>query len=397
MTLFTPLRRMAVLILAAMGLAFATPAQDNAAAAAPKPIISVLLPLQLDSLFELDKYRFGNNIPRFALPYLEFYNGVQLAVDSLRKEGLPVHINIVDSRELGSMQVALTNPLVRQSKLLIGVAANVNELRQMAEFAKAKRIPLLSATLPNDGGIKYNNLLYVLNPTMRTQCEALFGYVQAQHSKDNVILLTRKGTIEGYLKSWLEAAGAKSVRPIRWKTSMLTDSFSVAQLLPLLDSTRQNVLIGASMDLGFAGRLAQQVAGAKRYKCTLVGMPNWDELSLNKADYKGLELVFGTAFLSSSGNLDLYTRLSKQYSHLQNSKPSDMVLRGFETTLRYARAMVLADSSELPVLFNSRAYRVFNDFNFQPMTDGAESQVHYFENRKVHFLKLVDGQLKGVY
>lgn len=388
---------MAVLILAAMGLAFATPAQDNAAAAAPKPIISVLLPLQLDSLFELDKYRFGNNIPRFALPYLEFYNGVQLAVDSLRKEGLPVHINIVDSRELGSMQVALTNPLVRQSKLLIGVAANVNELRQMAEFAKAKRIPLLSATLPNDGGIKYNNLLYVLNPTMRTQCEALFGYVQAQHSKDNVILLTRKGTIEGYLKSWLEAAGAKSVRPIRWKTSMLTDSFSVAQLLPLLDSTRQNVLIGASMDLGFAGRLAQQVAGAKRYKCTLVGMPNWDELSLNKADYKGLELVFGTAFLSSSGNLDLYTRLSKQYSHLQNSKPSDMVLRGFETTLRYARAMVLADSSELPVLFNSRAYRVFNDFNFQPMTDGAESQVHYFENRKVHFLKLVDGQLKGVY
>ncbi len=396
MTLFTPLRRMAVLILAAMCLAFASPAQDNAAAV-PKPIISVLLPLQLDSLFELDKYRFGNNIPRFALPYLEFYNGVQLAVDSLRKEGLPVHINIVDSRELGSMQVALTNPLVRQSKLLIGVAANVNELRQMAEFAKTKRIPLLSATLPNDGGIKYNNLLYVLNPTMRTQCEALYGYVLAQHSKDNVILLTRKGTIEGYLKSWLEAAGAKSVRPIRWKTSMLTDSFSVAQLLPLLDSTRQNVLIGASMDLSFAGRLAQQVAGAKRYKCTLVGMPNWDELSLNKAEYKGLELVFGTAFLSSSGNLDLYTRLSKQYSQLQNSKPSDMVLRGFETTLRYARAIVLADSSELPVLFNSRAYRVFNDFNFQPMTDGTESQVHYFENRKVHFLKLVDGQLKGVY
>ncbi len=396
MTLFTPMRQMVLLMLAACWLASPAQAQENAAPPA-KPIISVLLPLQLDSLFEYDRYRFGSNIPRFALPYLEFYNGVQLAVDSLRKEGLPVHINIVDSRELGSMQVALSNPLVRQSKLLIGVAANVNELRQMAEFAKAKRIPLLSATLPNDGGIKYNNLLYVLNPTMRTQCEALYGYVQAQHSRDNVILLTRKGTIEGYLKNWLETAAAKSTKPVRWKTSLLTDTFSLQQLMPLLDSTRQNVLIGASMDLHFASRLAQQAAGVKRYKCTVVGMPNWDELSLNKPEFKGLELVFGTAFLSSSGNLDLYTRLSKHYSQLQNSKPSDMVLRGYETTLRYARAIVLADSAQLPVLFNSRNYRVFNDFNFQPMTEDPESQVHYFENRKVNFLKLVDGHLKGVY
>lgn len=396
MKFFAPLRLLALLALTALWLM--TPAQARDQAAEPrKPIISVLLPLQLDSLFELDKYRFGNNIPRFVLPYLEFYNGVLLAADSLRKEGLSVHINIVDSRKLGSMQVALANPLVSQSKLLIGVAANVNELRQMAEFAKAKRIPLLSATLPNDGGIKYNNMLYVLNPTMRTHCAALYGYLQAQHGKDNVILLTRKGTTESYLKNWLEAAANKSAMPVRWKTSMLVDSFSIAQLLPLLDSTRQNILIGASMDLKFAGRLAQQVASAKRYKCTLVGMPNWDELSMNKAEYKGLELVFGTAFLSASGNLGLYIRLSKQYSQLQNSKPSDMVLRGYETTLRYARAMVLADSVELPDLFNNRAYRVFNDFNFQPAIEGGENQIHYFENRKVHFLKLVDGQLKGVY
>src|SRR6187431_453526 len=65
---------------------------------------TILLPLFLDSAFKNGSYQYGNTIPRYLLPALEFYNGVQLAADSLRQEGIFTHIDIVDSRKASAYQ-----------------------------------------------------------------------------------------------------------------------------------------------------------------------------------------------------------------------------------------------------------------------------------------------------
>jgi len=50
------------------------------------PRIAVLVPLYLDSAFNNDEYQLGKlNIPQYFLPGLEFYNGVMMCVDSLKK------------------------------------------------------------------------------------------------------------------------------------------------------------------------------------------------------------------------------------------------------------------------------------------------------------------------
>ena len=56
---------------------------------------TILLPLYLDSLFKTAGYAYNTAIPRFAMPALEFYNGVQLAIDSLNQEGIKARIEIV--------------------------------------------------------------------------------------------------------------------------------------------------------------------------------------------------------------------------------------------------------------------------------------------------------------
>ena len=63
---------------------------DSVAAAQPpgKPKIAIFAPLYLDSAFTASQeYRYGKNVfPKFINSGLEFYEGVQLALDSLAKE-----------------------------------------------------------------------------------------------------------------------------------------------------------------------------------------------------------------------------------------------------------------------------------------------------------------------
>ena len=63
------------------------------------PKIAVFAPLYLDSAFDNSmNYRYGNNFPKFLNPGLEFYEGLQIAVDSLQKEGIRMDVHVFDTR-----------------------------------------------------------------------------------------------------------------------------------------------------------------------------------------------------------------------------------------------------------------------------------------------------------
>ena len=66
----------------------------------PKHKIAIFAPLYLDSAFDADdEYRYARNVfPKFINPGLEFYEGAQLALDSLNKEFAPLEVFFYDTR-----------------------------------------------------------------------------------------------------------------------------------------------------------------------------------------------------------------------------------------------------------------------------------------------------------
>src|SRR5436190_22221091 len=68
----------------------------------PKHRIAIFAPLYLDSAFnDTAGYRYAKNIfPKFINPGLEFYEGAQLALDSLNKEYAPLEVFIYDTRSI---------------------------------------------------------------------------------------------------------------------------------------------------------------------------------------------------------------------------------------------------------------------------------------------------------
>src|SRR6186997_250873 len=66
-----------------------------------KQKIAVFVPLYLDSAFDAyNTYRYDKNFPKFINPGLEFYEGVQFAIDSLTKEKVPLEIFVYDTRSV---------------------------------------------------------------------------------------------------------------------------------------------------------------------------------------------------------------------------------------------------------------------------------------------------------
>src|SRR5579863_2693358 len=61
--------------------------------------IALFAPLYLDSAFdETGSYRFDKNFPKLLNPGLEFYEGAQMAIDSLQKEGVPLEVTLYDTK-----------------------------------------------------------------------------------------------------------------------------------------------------------------------------------------------------------------------------------------------------------------------------------------------------------
>ena len=78
----------------------AAQAQDSDTLIARMPRIAVFAPIYLDSAFNnINEYRYSKNeFPKFINPGLEFYEGVQMALDSLALEGEELEVFVYDTR-----------------------------------------------------------------------------------------------------------------------------------------------------------------------------------------------------------------------------------------------------------------------------------------------------------
>ncbi|MDP9230268.1 MAG: amino acid ABC transporter substrate-binding protein, partial [Bacteroidota bacterium] len=123
----------------------------------PKLKIAIFAPLYLDSAFDYaSNYNYGKNFPKFINPGLEFYEGAQLALDSLKKEGMPLEVFVYDTRARNtSITQQLNSPELDDVGLIIA-HTNAAEIRIFADAALKKKVPFINANLPNDGAVTAN-------------------------------------------------------------------------------------------------------------------------------------------------------------------------------------------------------------------------------------------------
>jgi hypothetical protein len=362
--------------------------------------IAIFTPLYLDSAFDaMTNYRYANDIlPEFINPGLEFYEGAQLALDSLTKEGKQLEVFIFDSRSSTEpLPTQLNRPELDSVELIIANCSN-NELRLFAETGLRKNIPVINVNIPSDAGVKNNPYFVILNSTLKTQCEGIYRHAQKYYATNPVVVFRKKGTTEDMIRTFFEDYSKNTMSvPLKMKYVDLPDSFTVRNLLPHLDSNRQMLCIAGSLNEAFGKRLAQQLnTVVKSYPITLMGMPTWDAIKdFHKPEYKDIEIIYSTPFYNAKTD-KVSVGLTNHFNAVMYARPTDMVFRGYETVWKFANLLLLY-GKDLASNLGNKQYRMFTDFDIQPVLNSQTMTLDYFENKKLYFLKWQNGVIKAVY
>ena len=312
-------------ILLAPGLSAQEPARHK---------VAVFSPLYLDSAFDArGNFRYEKTGAKFSVPGLDFYYGVQAALDSLGKRGAPLEIFLYDTRGKESINALLAKPEMNEVEMIIA-HSNVSETRLLADAAQKKKIPFISATLPNDAGVNNNPYMVVLNSTLQAHMEGIYRFLQRYHPTEKVVVFRKPGLQEDQIKNHLvEFSKATLASKLDIKFVDLSPNFTPRDLLTHLDSTRKNIVITGTLEESFGIRLAKQMAQLNRiYPALVIGMPTWDNFNLAQKDLASLEMIYSTPFYYNRGT-SLETELASDFSSEMSVRPGEMFFRGYETML----------------------------------------------------------------
>ena len=361
--------------------------------------VAVFTSLYLDSAFDANQaYKYDKYFPKFINPGLEFYEGIQLALDSLQKEKAQLDVYVYDLKSVKqSLSSILNSDSFNNMDLMIGNVNNM-EMVLLANTAAQKKIPFINVNFPNDGGITNNPYLVILNSTLKTHCEGIYRFMQRQFPLDEIIMFRKKGPQEDRLQAYFaEFTKVTASVPLKIKYINLDDKFDSTLLALYLNKNRETICVAGSLDLNFANDLCQKLASiSDEYNLKLIGMPNWDGLpGLNKPGMKTLEVIYTTPFnLSNSNSVAL--SIQDHFKDKFYSRPSDMVYRGYETMFRFGK-LLLQYGPGLSTGLTEKKFNVFTEFDIQPVyTNRQNMTLDYFENKKLYFVRKLNGTIAGI-
>ena len=392
------MQRMKIGLLALLVFSQTMPAFSQKDTVSRRFRIAVFTPLYLDSAFDLTaNYRYGKTFPRFFNAGLEFYEGVQLALDSLQSEGAMMTVNVHDTKSTRpKFDEFVKSDSLDKMDLIIG-HVTANEAKLLADTAARKNIPFINVNFPNDAGVTNNPNFVILNSTLKTHCEGLYRFLQKNFALSPIIVFRKKGAQEDRLLEYFkEIEKTTASVPLKLKFVTLDDNFNPQNLSPHLDPDKTSVAIAGSLDIGFAQRLCQQLATLNATHATAVfGMPTWDGADFTKPEYKDLEIYYSTPFYINPEDKNA-NALQQVFKTRFYSRPSDMVYRGYETMYHFGKLLMLHKENINSSLSDKR-YQLFTQFDIQPVLDKQTMTLDYFENKKLYFLKTIDGVVKAVY
>lgn len=354
--------------------------------------VAIFAPLYLDSVFATSLDIPGRTMPRYVLPGLEFYEGAQLALDSLGKQGLRLNVQVFDNKaRQADVAAVIRNHQLDAVDLIIG-AVSTPELKQLSDFAKQKEINLVSATYPNDGGISDNPFLLISNSTLKSHVEAIHDYAQKGFANKNIVIVRRGTTFEANIANQVKAAYEKlnydkksRIREVVW-----SETTTDLQLTQYLLTDRPNLLIVTALDEPGAKTILRKLATQKAtYPMHIFGMPTWDAMKFREPEFAGITMYYSSPYYNDK--TDIYSKyVIDHFKNVYKSRPSDMAFKGFEQTYYFVKLLV-QEGLYFNKDINKPGNRMFTSYNFQPVyAKEGDATPAYFENKNIYIIQKGD-------
>lgn len=275
---------------------------------------------------------------------------------------------------------------------LVIAQTNPAETRLLADLAQSKKVPFVSASLPNDAGVSNNPYFVVLNTTLQGHIEGIYRMLQKTYSLDRIVLFRKAGQQEDAIKShFTEFGKATASAPLNIRMVDINAGMTPQLLAAQMDSTRRNVVIAGSMDESFGVELGKNLSQvSKAYPITLIGMPTWDNFNFSRPEFRSLDVIYTTPFFYNRST-SLESKIGNAFEKEIGSRPTDNFFRGYEVTMRFA-LLLLDAKKDIASSLTKKGNAIFTRFDVQPVfKDRRNMTLDYFENKNIYFVRVNGG------
>jgi LysM repeat protein len=283
----------------------------------------------------------GTNIDQKTVSFLEFYEGVLLAIDSLENKGMNIELYVFDVTNQQTINSLLLLDEFRDMNLIIGPV--LPELQEtVAGFAAKNRIPMISP-LSTLGGFEQNNSYYFkVNPTREFQNEQTANYIAGEFPGKNFIMLQ---IADNSASSEAKLAQLSKDKLLKKSGGHLFHEYNIQvdginSIKPLLDETGENVFfIPSDNEAQVSISVTNLSSLAENYNIVLMGTPTMTKFkSLQTENFHRIRLRFLSPYFVDY-NKPLVRRFVGQYRELFSTEPSQFSFQGFDVSYYFLSAL----------------------------------------------------------
>ena len=279
--------------------------------------------------------------------FIRLYQGVLLAVEDLKKQGLEINLHVFDTeKKQSTVRKTLEKLSLLKLDLILGpVYSNTFEL--VAEYAQAHQIPIISPLSSKNDQLHNNPFVYQINTSVQSLCDNIFNHLMSDKENKNIVIV--------HSKNYKELEEYKLVSDIEqqlfengkyWQYSNLNyskisfEDYGNLGLEYLLSKTQENIIVIPSSNPAVVESfLTNLKILSKSYPIQLIGFPSWQRYSsMDPSNLFELNtLILSPYFIDYES--EKVGNFVDRFRYEFNCEPNDYTFRAYDFTLYFSTAI----------------------------------------------------------
>jgi len=350
--------------------------------------VALLLPLCVkdnklpDSIEEIPVDTLGVNLrdERWRLnarsePFLQFYQGVLMAADSLKHLGYTIDLNVYDTGRDAERTRLLAGELNRLNPDLIIGPVYSNTYKALAEQIANRSIPMIYPLSSRGRDIApYPNAVQ-MNISPAALVEEMAAWIAANSAGVHLINILPDGGRNGgeesrlpaLVRERLRANGTETMTDLRWHARMRLDT-----LRRIMKPQVENIILFPSVDEAAASRTLPVLSAlTDHFRITVIGFPEWLKFTAvdDEVFYKLNLKIFTNSYVDHRAeNARTFSARHREYFH---AEPGNLANRAFDMCMYFLPLVNTERANTLNTLREKDRDGLFTRFRLRPATGAA--------------------------
>lgn len=357
--------------------------------------VGVYLPFKLDKFYQSLKEcpQVGDCKPYMkSVRAAEFYQGVEMAVDSIKNAGLSVNLHVFDTKgDTSTMRKLLERDDAKKLDLIFGpLSGNTQEL--VASFALDNKIQFISPVNSSNKILFKNPYVTKAVASVPTQVNEIAKYVVDSFSQESIILFTDDNAAD---QSYFAKVFQKKYDdltaelPLKYRDTLvvLNKGRALKNMYPYLNKSGVNVLIVPSRNLGYVSSFLTDLnkvkndQGMQDLSFVVFGLEGWQKFE--QIDYKYINDF--NVHVSSSKYLDFASNninnFIKKFRLKNGNDPGVYSYMGFDIMMQHLAGLLHFGTGFASKINSVQLDYLHTGFDYVQVGEG-----NGYENKSVYIL-----------